>query len=134
MIDPLCEFLVVTDDVELSKRYFPNFPIQSSGGVKIIARKYYRSPKSHLIGRDFAKIQNAKYLILSNSSFSWWGAWTNTRAEYVIAPKYWARYNVSDGYWSQGDSLTRGWVWLDRSGNFFSYQDCLEETINYKNI
>ena len=133
-IDPSCEFLVVTDDVKLAKKYFPKLEIQSSGGVRIVARKYYFSPKSYLIGKDFAKIQNAKYLILSNSSFSWWGAWTNRKANYVIAPKYWARHNVSDGYWSQGDSLTRDWVWLDREGNFNSYDQCAQELTKYREL
>jgi hypothetical protein len=131
-IDPQCEFLVVTDDIELSKKYFPNFAFQSSGGVRIIARKFYFSPKSFLIGKDFVKIQKSKYLILSNSSFSWWGAWTNKRAKFIIAPKYWARHNVSDGYWSQGDSLTRGWEWLDRGGHFWSYDKCLLEIENFR--
>jgi hypothetical protein len=131
-IDASCEFLVVTDDIKLSKQYFPNFKVQSSGGVKIIANKYYFSPKSRLIGNDFAKIQNAQYLILSNSSFSWWGAWTNTVAKVVIAPKYWARHNISDGYWSQGDSLTREWIWLDKHGKFHSYDECKNELELYR--
>ena len=133
-IDPMCKFLVVTDDVKLANQYFPDFEVQSSGGVKIIAHKFYFSPKSSLIGKDFAKIQNAKYLILSNSSFSWWGAWTNTKAKIVIAPKYWARFNISDGYWSQGDSLTREWIWLDRHGNFSTYEECKNELKIYNQI
>lgn len=126
-LDPDCEFLVVTDDSELAKDYFPDFKLQSSGGVKILLSRFYFSPRSENIGKDFGLIQNSKYLILSNSSFSWWGAWTNKKVEYVIAPKYWARHNVSDGFWSQGDSLTRDWVWLDRNGEFFTYEQSLLE-------
>lgn len=130
-LKPDTKFLVVTDDEKLSREYFPDFPVISSGGVKRLW-KYYRHPASEKIGRDFSSIQSARYLILSNSSFSWWGAYTNTFAELVIAPKYWARFNVSDGYWSSGDSLTSGWEYLSREGVFFSHEDCKREYELYK--
>jgi len=107
-------FLVVTDDAEKAREYFPNYRIISSGGVKIIAGRIYISPPSKMIGRDFAILQNARYLILSNSSFSWWGAWTNQIAEVVIAPKYWAAYNVSKSFWSTGEIAEPSWTWKGR--------------------
>lgn len=113
--DPKMKFLVVTDDDKKAQEYFPDFPIVSSGGVKIYFHKIYVSPPSKLIGRDFSILQNAKYLILSNSSFSWWGAWTNRRVERVIAPKYWAAHNVSDGFWSTSDIIEPSWEWVDRT-------------------
>jgi hypothetical protein len=125
-LNPAVEFVVVTDDRKLANDYFPNFPIVSSGGVKRFWR-IYRHPKAELVGKDFSTIQHAKYLILSNSSFSWWGAYTNKAAELVIAPKYWARFNVSNGYWSNGDSLTKGWQWLSKEGIFSSYDECESE-------
>jgi len=125
--DSKCKFLIVTDDPKLAHEFFPKIAIQSSGGVRIYLRKIYISPKSKLIGEDFSWLQNSRYLILSNSSFSWWGAWTNTKVEMVIAPKYWARHNISVGRWSQGDSLTRGWLWLDRRGELFTHQECAHE-------
>ena len=108
------DFLVVTDDAEKAREYFPNYTIISSGGVKIIAGRIYISPPSKMIGRDFAILQNARYLILSNSSFSWWGAWTNQIAEVVIAPKYWAAYNVSKSFWSTGEIAEPTWTWKGR--------------------
>jgi hypothetical protein len=107
-------FLVVTDDAEMAREYFPNYKIISSGGVKIIAGRIYISPPSKMIGRDFAILQNARYLILSNSSFSWWGAWTNQIAEVVIAPKYWAAYNVSKSFWSTAEIAEPTWIWKGR--------------------
>lgn len=130
-LQPDVQFLVVTDDHKLSREYFPDFPVISSGGVKRVW-KFYRHPKSEKIGRDFSSIQSARFLILSNSSFSWWGAYTNTFAEHVIAPKYWARFNVSDGYWSNGGSLTSGWDYLSKEGQFFSYEDCKSELELYR--
>ena len=108
------DFLVVTDDAEKAREYFPNYTIISSGGVKIIAGRIYISPPSKMIGRDFAILQNARYLILSNSSFSWWGAWTNQIAKVVIAPKYWAAYNVSKSFWSTGEIAEPTWTWKGR--------------------
>lgn len=131
-LNPTVEFEVVTDDLNLAKEYFPNLKATSSGGVRIILNRIYISPKSSKIGSDFAALQRAKYLILSNSTFSWWGAYTNTNVEHVIAPKYWARHNISDGYWSQGDSLTSGWTWLDREGVFFTYDQCAAELNLYR--
>jgi hypothetical protein len=130
-IEPEVKFVVVTDDAALAQEYFPDFPVVSSGGVKRIW-KWYIHPKSDRIGRDFSRIQKAKYLVLSNSSFSWWGAFTNQTAQLVIAPKYWARFNISDGYWSNGDSLTSGWLWLDRFGEFFTYDECRLELAVYR--
>lgn len=131
-IDPEVVFEVVTDDLELAHEYFPELNASSSGGVRIFLGRFYFSPKSIKIGDDFRRLQSAQYLILSNSSFSWWGAYSNIHVQHVIAPKFWARHNISDGYWSQGDALTSGWEWLDREGHFFSYEECAEEILAYK--
>ncbi len=131
---PGVKFLVVTDGPRLAREIFPGIEIISSGRVKVLLNKYYFQQSSTLIGQDFSRIQGAQNLILSNSSFSWWGAWTNLEVENVIAPKYWARFNSSDGYWGLGDSLTRDWIWLDRNGVISSYDECRVELENYRKI
>lgn len=113
-LKPQMKFLVVTDDEKKASEYFPNLPIVSSGGVKIYFHRFYVSPPSKLIGRDFSLLQNARYLILSNSSFSWWGAWSSKTAEKVIAPKFWAAHNVSNDFWSTGDIAEPSWEWIGR--------------------
>jgi len=84
------------------------------------------------VGRDYATIKNAKWLILSNSSFAYFPALTNEVANLIIAPKYWARHNVSDGYWATGCNLYRGFVYMDRQGNLQSYDECKREFELYK--
>lgn len=112
--NPQMQFVVVTDDVKLAKRFFPKFPV---------------SHKS--IANDYVIIKNAHYLILSNSSFAWFPAWLNQNLKFCIAPKYWTRHNISDGYWSCMYNLTTGWEYLDREGKLFDHSSCKEEQENY---
>jgi hypothetical protein len=89
------------------------------------------------IGFDFYVINKAKYVILSNSSFGLWAAWLNREANLIIAPKYWAKHNTSDGYWGVGDQYYRCFTYMDRNGELCSYNQCKEEAIYYyknKNI
>jgi hypothetical protein len=125
-LNPKMEFAVVTDDILLAKEFFPEFTILSEASkvLDIKGKEVFDWEKA---ASDFGVLQSADYLILSNSSFSWWGAWSNLRAKIVIAPKYWARHNDSDGYWSLGDSLTRNWLWQDIDGNLQTYEECINE-------
>jgi hypothetical protein len=120
-INPNMEFLLITDDVQCASSFMP-FPIKAI----------------HIdVGFDYYVVNQAKWLILSNSSFGWWAAWLNTNANKIIAPKYWSRHNVSDGYWSTGDIYTSGFTYMDRNGNISDFETCKIEAINYykeKNI
>lgn len=107
-------FIVITDDVFTAKKFFPNFGV------------FHFS-----IAKDYVIIKNAKYLILSNSSFAWFPAWLNKNLKFCIAPKYWARHNISDGYWSCGYNITSGWYYLDRDGELSDYDSCLKELSAY---
>jgi hypothetical protein len=114
-INPNMKFLVITDDVECA-RYFMPFEI----------------PTLHIdIGFDFYVVNQAKWVILSNSTFGWWAAWLNNKTNKIIAPKYWARHNVSDGYWSTGDSYTSCFTYIDRDGNLCDFDTCKKEAIEY---
>lgn len=124
---PGIQFEIVTDDLALARDWFPQIPAYSSGGVKRFIGGIYIHPSWQQVKSDFERVQTARAVIMSNSSFSWWGTFSNLQLELAIAPKYWARHNVSDGYWSTGDSLTRGWLYLDRRGQLFSYEQCKSE-------
>jgi hypothetical protein len=114
-INPNMKFLAITDDVECARHFMP-----------------FEIPTLHIdIGFDFYVVNQAKWVILSNSTFGWWAAWLNQKANKIIAPKYWARHNVSNGYWATGDSYTSCFIYLDRDGNLCDFESCKNEAIQW---
>lgn len=113
-VNPGLGFVVITDDVRYAEKMLPEYPV------------FHFS-----VGKDYAIIKNAKYLILSNSSFAFFPAWTSETVKYVIAPKYWARHNVSDGFWACAFNLYRDWMWQDRNGDLFTFGQCEAEYAGY---
>lgn len=58
--------------------------------------------------RDMQLMSLCKHHIISNSSFSWWGAWLNADSEkIVVAPKTWFRNGMNDF-----DLIPKEWVRL----------------------
>lgn len=108
------KFIVITDDTVTAKKFFPKFLVCHFN-----------------IAKDYVIIKNAKYLILSNSTFAWFPAWLSEKLKFCIAPKYWGRHNISDGFWSLGYNLTTGWYYQDRQGKLYDYQSCLSELKAY---
>jgi len=109
-INPGMRFLVITEDVTSARRILPEVPAYHFG-----------------LAKDYITIKNARYLILSNSSFAFFPAFTSDVVKVVIAPKYWARHNVSDGYWSTAQNIYSGWLYQDRAGILASGDECMEE-------
>ncbi len=109
------EFMVVTDDLAAAKRILPEVPA------------YHFD-----LAGDYTIIKNARYLILSNSTFAFFPAFTSDVLEYVIAPKYWARHNVSDGYWASEQNIYSDFMYLDRKGRLFTADECRQELEQYK--
>ncbi len=114
-INSRLEFIIITDDVKYAKRLLPEY------------KSYHFN-----IGKDYSIVKNAMYLILSNSSFGFFPAWTNEKVKHIIAPKYWARHNVSDGFWACAFNLYENWMWQDREGGIFTYDQCVGEYELYK--
>lgn len=113
-VNPKFRFIVVTEDVKNGKRFFPDFEVHHWN-----------------IAKDYVVIKNAKYLIASNSSFAQFPAWTSDVLKYAIAPKYWARHNISDGYWSLGYNAMTCFTYQDRTGRLFDYDSCVKELKEY---
>ena len=114
------KFLIVTDDSSYAKLVLPNFPILSQ---ETAADFGINSQFKSKIQLDFTVIQNAKKLIIPNSSFSWWGAWTNRKEPYVIAPRFWDAYNSDLQMWAPGSILTKDWNWLGSDGLLRNYDE-----------
>lgn len=121
------KFVVVSDDCPTAKKFFP-----SDFFVESIHTHRLKGKDKIGIGNDYSIIKNAKYFISSNSSFSYYPIFTSDVLKYAIAPKYWGRHNISDGYWSCGYNLYRDYDYVDRDGNVFSYDECVLEFEKYK--
>lgn len=109
------EFMIITDDLSAAGRILPE------------VRAYHFD-----LAGDYTVIKNARYLILSNSTFAFFPAFTSETVQYIIAPKYWARHNVSDGYWASEQNIYEGWTYQDRQGRLFSAEECRRELAQYK--
>jgi hypothetical protein len=114
--NPNFDFKVVTDDLNLSQKYFPDLEVLSLP-PRPIPFLQARFPFYKKIMHDFWLIQNAGGLILSNSSFSWWGAWTNKKCTKVIAPTFWGNFNNPKLGWAPSGVMARGWDYLDKNNN-----------------
>ncbi len=114
-IRPDMEFIAVTDDVEAAYKILPE--------VKAVRND---------IGKDYVTIKNARYLLLANSSFAVFPAMTSDELKFAIAPKYWARHNVSDGYWASEQNIYSCFHYMDRRGRLFTPEECRRELEQYK--
>ncbi|MCR5675162.1 MAG: glycosyl transferase [Lachnospiraceae bacterium] len=112
---PSMRFMVVTEDEEAAKKVLPELECHHFD-----------------MGRDYVTIKNARYLILSNSSFAVLPAMTSTELKFAIAPKYWARHNVSDGYWASEQNIYSFLHYLGRDGKLYTAEQCRQELAEYK--
>ena len=114
-IRPDMEFMTITDDLAAAKRILPEI-------------KAYHFD----LAGDYTIIKNASYLILSNSTFAFFPAFTSDTVQYIIAPKYWARHNVSNGYWASEQNIYSDFMYLDRKGKLYTAEECREALDKYR--
>lgn len=114
-IRPDMEFMIVTDDVEAAGKMLPGIEAHHFD-----------------MGKDYVTLKNAHYLLLSNSSFACLPAHTSETLKFAIAPKYWARHNVSDGYWASEQNIYSLYHYMDRKGRLFTADECRRELQEYK--
>lgn len=89
------QFLVVSDDIEWCKKKFKGDNYHFIHNETAIIDLYIQSLCSHNI--------------ISNSSFSWWGAWLNTNpGKVVIAPKNW--FGVQMKNYNLKDLIPQNWI------------------------
>lgn len=112
--NPAMRFMIVTDDVTAANRLLPEIPA------------CHFDPAG-----DYVAVKNARYLIASNSSFAFFPAYTSTTLRKAIAPMYWARHNVSDGYWASAQNIYSIFTYMDRDGKTYSAGECREKLSCY---
>lgn len=131
-LDATIQFCCVTDEPQKVRELLPEIEIVGSSvgdtTDPLKAPHHLGGP----IGIDFCLLMNADYLIIPNSSFSWWAAYLNTTKKAVVAPKYWAAYNTSNGYWSTSDIITDDFTYLDRFGTISSATTCWDEKNHFE--
>lgn len=125
-------FQCVTDQKEKAEELLPGVAVIGSTLLGVADANNANHHHGGPIGVDFCLLMNAHYLIIPNSSFSWWAAYLNTYKKIVVAPKYWARFNVADGFWSPSDIITNDFTYLDRDGKIFSSDECWSEKDNFE--
>jgi len=103
------KFLIVTDDQDYAKALFPKIDRIKAG-----------------VAESYIALHNASYFIVSNSTFSYFPIKTKEEQPIVIAPKYFARHNDALNRWASPANIYKDWIWQDRDGMLFNYDECLE--------
>lgn len=114
-VRPDMEFVIITDDVKTAEKMLPGIEAHHFD-----------------IAKDYVTLKNAHYLLLSNSSFACLPAHTSETLKLAIAPKYWARHNVSDGYWASEQNIYSLFHYMDRRGRMYTAEECRRELQEYK--
>ena len=135
-INPNMKFVVVTDDPANANKFMPWAPVVGATTVKeqdpIEQGTGFYQYKGGNIGIDYSILNNAKNVIMSASTFSFWPVWTSPFDNNVIAPKYWFDYKTSDGWWRGVDSIVDEWLYIDTNGVIMSGVDCKEDFHEYR--
>jgi hypothetical protein len=103
-------FQIVTDDHKYARTLFPNIEIIQEG-----------------VAESYIALHNSSYLIVSNSTFSYFPIKTKSVDPIVIAPKYFARFNDSCNKWASPANIYKKWLWQDRNGEMQTYEECINE-------
>lgn len=96
-------FYVFTDNADWVKEHFADFE------YKLVEGNPVSGWGSHF---DMQLMSRCKHNIISNSTYSWWGAYLNTNSnKIVICPNVWFNPDSCDEYTSS-KLLCKGWVAL----------------------
>ena len=103
------EFLVVTDDRAYASRLLPDIPVLDGD-----------------IADCYAALHGAGYLIVSNSSFSYFPIKSRQDQPPVIAPYLWSRPSNVQNRWASPANFYTDWMWQSSDGNLVSQKTCLD--------
>ena len=134
--NPNMKFVVVTDDPENANKFIPWAKVVGATTLKeqedIEQGTGFFKYKGGNIGVDYSILHNARNVIMSASTFSFWPVWTSNVTPKVIAPKYWFDHKTSNGWWRGDDMIVKDWDYIDREGKLFSGPDCQNEYDLYR--
>jgi hypothetical protein len=113
------KFVLLSDDYEYGNRYANELNIEFVGSTASGGTDKYIAPhhKGGDISVDYAILNSAQNIIMSNSTFAWWAAWTNKNLENIIAPLHWFTFSHFANFWSLPDMRVKEWDYIDREGN-----------------
>ncbi len=103
-IKPDIKFVIVTDDLEMAKLYFPDIDVISTE-----VHEYGFFGRDGII--DFKSLYYSKYCIIANSTFSWWAAWLSDKV-ITVAPNNWLNYNKPESGFYPFDIKTDGFIYI----------------------
>ncbi len=88
--------IIISEDIETVKKHLN------------IGNATYIGPGVH----QLISLIRSDYLIISNSTFQWWGAWLNDKPNKVVyAPKFWLGHKVKREY--PQNIIPAGWVQVE---------------------
>ena len=106
LLNPKIKFKIVTDDPRYSKLLLPNIEVLK-GDIK----------------KDFLSLSSAKYLIISNSSFSYFPMAINKWPKIIIAPLYWSRFGNNLNRWASPANCYKGMLWQNSKGDIVAKEE-----------
>ena len=116
---PNIKFKIISDDYKYVKSIMPEF--------ELLRGDLYD---------DFIQINNAKYIILSNSSFAFFPVYLSKEMRYAIAPDTWggAQFTDNDSSWLSPTNYFSKFHFIDSNGkdsNCRNYFDAALSINNY---
>lgn len=88
------KYVVITDDTPFGHEYFPDYPVMTNS-----------------MHTDFTLLNRAKYVIIADSTFSWWATWLN-KDNFVVAPHGWLNVNQNKWIFGPKDIKVLRFVWV----------------------
>ncbi len=111
-IKPNLKFAIITDDYDYASNLLPEI-------------KIFKGDISH----DFFQLYYANYLIVSNSSFSYFPAKLGIQPKKIIAPANWSRFGNPKNKWISPSNYYENWSYQNIKGEIIN-KEFIEESIN----